>query len=427
MCILIHQPKDYCFSSEQLRDFFYKNSDGFGAIVNHGDERGVKVYKSVGGIKEIEDMYYNDVACYEAIIHFRMKTHGNIDLENCHPYEVLPNVYMAHNGILSYGNTADPTKSDTWHYIKDFIKPMLELTPDALKNPYIRGYLGAHIGSSNKFGFMDLEGNVAIINRHSGVEHDGVWYSNTYAWTPWKFGYGEPPRAYNYGGHTAITTAPPSKSTTGNPYHSASPKTKNHYGSSKSWQLWNDYDEEIAAWEKEGYESPSLADGKKTSANERYQQALAADRRDAKSKSQRNRVQKAKAKKAAAAKKAADEKAAAQVTSLTGHTPWRISHKALVSIIRSSYNVMQRDDYHGIVRWVSENPMKASAILYEMYGDDGPDSKWTSEIISDRVNQDSEWGADAILDMWAENEEALLEIAEIVKPNSSTGVHSHVQ
>jgi len=88
---------------------------------------------------------------------------------------------------------------------------------------------------------------------------------------------------------------------------------------------------------------------------------------------------------------------------------------------------MQRDDYHGIVRWVSENPMKASAILYEMYGDDGPDSKWTSEIISDRVNQDSEWGADAILDMWAENEEALLEIAEIVKPNSSTGVHSHVQ
>jgi len=100
MCILIHQPKDYCFSSEQLRDFFYKNSDGFGAIVNHGDERGVKVYKSIGGIKEIEDMYYNDVACYEAIIHFRMKTHGHIDLENCHPYEVLPNVYMAHNGIL---------------------------------------------------------------------------------------------------------------------------------------------------------------------------------------------------------------------------------------------------------------------------------------------------------------------------------------
>jgi hypothetical protein len=53
MCILIHQPKDYCFTAEQLADFYAKNPDGFGAIVNHGDERGVVVYKNVGTLKEI--------------------------------------------------------------------------------------------------------------------------------------------------------------------------------------------------------------------------------------------------------------------------------------------------------------------------------------------------------------------------------------
>jgi len=168
MCILIHQPKDYCFTAEHLSDFYGRNPDGFGAIVNHADERGVVVYKIVGTLKEIEDMYFNSVACYEAIIHFRMKTHGDIDMDNCHPYQVTDGLWMAHNGILSSGNSKDPKKSDTWHYINDFIKPMIETTPNALENPYIRGYIGVHIGASNKFGLMDNSGQVFIINKRTG-------------------------------------------------------------------------------------------------------------------------------------------------------------------------------------------------------------------------------------------------------------------
>ena len=87
MCILIHQPKDYCFTASHLEDFYQKNPDGFGAIVNHGDERGVVVYKIVGSLKDVEDLYFNSIACYEAVIHFRMKTHGDIDLDNCQRME----------------------------------------------------------------------------------------------------------------------------------------------------------------------------------------------------------------------------------------------------------------------------------------------------------------------------------------------------
>ena len=402
MCILIHQPKDYCFTAEHLADFYSKNPDGFGAIVNHEDERGVKVYKIVGSLKDIEDLYFSTIACYEAVIHFRMKTHGDIDMDNCHPYVVTDSMWMAHNGILSSGNSKDPKKSDTWHYIQDFLRPMLEQTPDALENPYIRGYIGVHIGASNKFGFMNKDGKVHIVNKHSGVEYEGVWYSNTYAWSPYKHGY-EPAPSY-YSGYSKSSTA-------------HSPKTNNHYGSSSSWRYWNELEEEneYGSWEAQGYRSPSVTRQPATAA----QKQLEFDTK-AKAQANRKRVQKHKAKVKIAQPKVEYRRKKSLVPSV------KLSTEALSRIIRSSYNAMMTDDYYGVIRWVTEHPMKASALLYEMYGDEH-NPRYTSEALSDNVNADPTWGADAIIDMWSEHEEILLDLAGITKPNSSTGVHSHVQ
>lgn len=227
MCILIHHPKDSCFTSEQLQDFYSKNSDGFGAIVK--DNEGVHVVKMVGTYQQIEDLYYERVACYDAIIHFRMKTHGDIDLANCHPYEVMPGLWMAHNGILSTGNAADTKMSDTWHYINDYLRPMLEANPDLLHVEAFRKLVGNHIGSSNKFGFMNSKGETFIINKSSGVEHEGIWYSNTYAWTPWKFGLGKAPTVYG-GGYVTHTTG--------------GKKSYDHskFATSPTWKHWNEID-----------------------------------------------------------------------------------------------------------------------------------------------------------------------------------------
>jgi len=407
MCILIHQPKDYCFTAEHLADFYSKNPDGFGAIVNHNDERGVVVYKIVGSLKDIEDLYFKSVACYESVIHFRMKTHGDIDLDNCHPYIVTDNLWMAHNGILSSGNDKDRSKSDTWHYIKDFIRPMLEQTPDALDNPYIRGYIGAHIGASNKFGFMSNEGKVYIINKHSGVEYDGVWYSNTYAWSPYKHGYEKAP-SYNYYSGTNY-----------NKSGSVHNGNKHHYGSSSSWRYWNELEEsEYDQWEAEGYRSPSV---ERKQPDSTAQAELKWDAK-ASAKANRKRVQKHKAK----AKTIAKAKAGEVTRKKQSNPAIKLSNEAFARIIRSSYNAMMTEDYHGVIRWVSENPMKASALLYEIYGDEH-NPRFTSEALSDNVSTDPTWGADAIIDMWSEHEEMLLDLAEITKPNSSKGEHSHVQ
>ena len=116
-----------------------------------------------------------------------MRTHGDIDLDNCHPYPILNrlehgiDLWLMHNGILATGNKADESKSDTWHYIEDYLKPMLSANPDFAFHSSFSEIVGDHIGSSNKFILMDNEGRQTIINQSAGVYWAGLWLSNTYA------------------------------------------------------------------------------------------------------------------------------------------------------------------------------------------------------------------------------------------------------
>lgn len=189
MCILIHHTPETQFSDEVLRDFYDNNSDGFGAFWGDGDK--VHVLKHVGSVEDIITLYNDHCKGKECVIHFRMKTHGDIDYENCHPYHITDNLWLAHNGVLSTGNLADTTKSDTWHYIRNYLRPMVEkYGEDSLFDPQIQAFLASHIGTGNKFGIVHADGRIAVINRSQGVEHFGAWLSNTYAWSTRKFGYG---------------------------------------------------------------------------------------------------------------------------------------------------------------------------------------------------------------------------------------------
>lgn len=187
MCILVHQPAGNTISEAMLKDFYDLNPDGFGAMFAVDGK--IEVIKTLASEEEIIKIYNEHVAGKEAIIHFRMKTHGDIDLNNCHPYHVTDDIWLAHNGILSEGNPVDKSKSDTWHYIEYVLRPTLTAQPELLENKDFINYLGVMIGNGNKFGVLNNEGKVFIVNRDEGVEHAGLWLSNTYAWTPHKHGF----------------------------------------------------------------------------------------------------------------------------------------------------------------------------------------------------------------------------------------------
>lgn len=169
-----------------MYDIFKSNEDGIGAmyVTSKNKLRTPKVLPKTLGecIAFISQLPDDDRSL---ALHWRMRTHGNVDLENCHPYPVVDGrIAMMHNGVLSQGNAADKTKSDTWHYINDVVRPMLAEAPTMFRNKAWMNLVEDDIGNGNRFAIMDHTGELVVLNKHTGITHDGVWFSNTYAWSP---------------------------------------------------------------------------------------------------------------------------------------------------------------------------------------------------------------------------------------------------
>ena len=189
MCLLVNQKATSpALSDEWLKDFYASNSDGVGVM--YADGGTLIIEKALpSSEKAFIKFYRKHIQGKACAYHLRMRTHGNTDLENCHPYQVLNqsehglDLWLMHNGILHTGNKADTTKSDTWHYIRDYLRPMLAANPDFAFHPSFAEIVGEHIGDSNKFVLMDNQGRSATINEKAGVYWAGLWLSNTYAWS----------------------------------------------------------------------------------------------------------------------------------------------------------------------------------------------------------------------------------------------------
>lgn len=188
MCLLVSQPKTVSFTDSFLSDVYDKNSDGLGVM--YAEDGKLHIYKCLpANAKDFIDFYRKHAANRGCMWHARMRTHGDVDKDNCHPYQVTDDIWLAHNGILSTGNYADHTKSDTWHFIKNVLRPALTAQPDLMLDKEWIDFMGDLIGSGNKFGLVRADGESCIINRRQGVEFMQSWLSNTYAWSPSRFGF----------------------------------------------------------------------------------------------------------------------------------------------------------------------------------------------------------------------------------------------
>lgn len=167
-----------------LSDIFTSNPDGIGFM--YGTAKGLKVTKTLpknlgDATAFIQRLPQDD---REIAIHFRWTTHGKTDMLNCHPYDVIPGyIAMMHNGVLHTGNAADKSKSDTWHFIKDYLHSAVSSAPDLVYDAGFVSMMEEFIGN-NRFVFMNGEGRMQHVNFDQGIEHDDMWFSNTYAWTP---------------------------------------------------------------------------------------------------------------------------------------------------------------------------------------------------------------------------------------------------
>tara|TARA_R110000822_G_scaffold86028_3_gene200788 strand:- start:468 stop:1358 length:891 start_codon:yes stop_codon:yes gene_type:complete len=174
MCIAIYKPASKIISKETLEQCYNSNPDGAGFM--YAEDKKLYTQK---GFFTFKNFYkaYKQHETKQAAIHFRIKTHGQINKENCHPFLINDSLGFIHNGIISgYG---DSDKSDTIRFNEKVFQPLVSKWGNLalFQDPMIQ-LIETTIGYS-KLVFLDRHGNHTIMNEAKGTWDDGIWYSNT--------------------------------------------------------------------------------------------------------------------------------------------------------------------------------------------------------------------------------------------------------
>lgn len=173
MCIAIYKPQDKILSQETLKECYDSNPDGAGFM--YAQNKKLHIEK---GFFSYDSFYkaYKEHEHKQAVIHFRIKTHGKIDTTNCHPFAVNNAIGFVHNGIIN--GFGDTNHSDTIGFNNAILQPLVHKWGNlALFQDPIIDLIEGRIGYS-KLVFLDRHGNHKIMNEGKGVWDDGVWYSN---------------------------------------------------------------------------------------------------------------------------------------------------------------------------------------------------------------------------------------------------------
>ena len=167
-------------------DFAVYNQDGAGIMVARDGK--VETYVTLDGPAAVHAKYLEMYRKGDPMfLHYRMKTHGAIDLANTHPYLVYRHedgkeLWMMHNGILRTGNAKNVAMSDTWNFIQERLQKLTKEYPKWFMNNELIEWLGDFIGN-NRFVFLDSDGDYNIVNASQWSVHDEHCYSNEYAWS----------------------------------------------------------------------------------------------------------------------------------------------------------------------------------------------------------------------------------------------------
>ena len=177
MCVAIYKPVGLKLDEDTLFNCFIKNPDGCGFAYTTGTE--LVVFKTMDYptfLEEYEKCYEQYGETSPFLIHFRIATHGTVDISNCHPFVIDKDHVFIHNGVISnVPSCAEKKKSDTQVFNELILQ---NLPADWFENTAIK-YLLEDFISFSKIVVMNLKGEVLILNEAKGTWVDGVWFSNT--------------------------------------------------------------------------------------------------------------------------------------------------------------------------------------------------------------------------------------------------------
>ena len=185
MCIAITKPAGIKPDYKAYKNGYDRNPDGWGFAVPDRHKKSVIIRKNTTSFKDFWKQFkpFKD---RPALVHFRIKTHGLIEKRNCHPFRVGSDLAMIHNGQLDIQCNEMKDKSDTWHFVKQVLRPMYDDSPLFPWNVGCQ-FIAEQYIDYNKCAFLHADGDFAWWNKEAGYEvKDGHWYSNkTYEEPKW--------------------------------------------------------------------------------------------------------------------------------------------------------------------------------------------------------------------------------------------------
>lgn len=172
MCLIAASKAGVSIPKKYLRNGFRENPHGAGFMAHKNGK--IFLRKGFTSFKDFWRIFREYQNC-DKVVHFRYGNIGKINVENCHPFWVSPDLAMAHNGTISIA-TKDG-KSDTRTFTELVLQQLNNDDKKFLENPQLTYLIGKAIGNS-KLAFLNSAGEIIIINKHLGVEHENIWFSN---------------------------------------------------------------------------------------------------------------------------------------------------------------------------------------------------------------------------------------------------------
>lgn len=176
MCIAILSKKDILVPHKHLEASWERNDDGAGFMYAEGGK--LTIRKGFMTFDKFMEAYEPHEA-KDCVLHFRIATHGKMDEDNTHPFEVGEELGFVHNGIINNVDTdSNKDLSDTNHFNTQYLQELYQQDKNFIFKPIYNKLIASFIGAS-KLIFLNNEGQSTLVNGSYGIWDNGIWYSNT--------------------------------------------------------------------------------------------------------------------------------------------------------------------------------------------------------------------------------------------------------
>lgn len=180
MCVAIYSPKGKQVPNDMLFAGFSINRDGAGFAYVDKKEKKVVIRKGFMTYNPFQKAYAEACAANPDtpfIVHMRIRTAGDTNQNNTHPFAIKGGAMIHNGGFFSpggkYAGPQGDRKSDTRVFAENLHNILTYEDVVAAEKEIL-----AAVGTHNKMVFLYDDARAHIMNEKHGIWIDDIWYSN---------------------------------------------------------------------------------------------------------------------------------------------------------------------------------------------------------------------------------------------------------